>query len=71
MGHINNLGQQCEGQLCIHCTRCSNCRYQKPGQYKRHEHEFGVSRAHIQRPEPEKKPEKKASRSRSRRGAIV
>ncbi len=40
MGHINNLGQQCEGTLCRLCTRCSACRYQKPGTYTKHEHIF-------------------------------
>jgi hypothetical protein len=44
--HKNAMGQPCDGVLCEKCTRCSNCKYQKPGEYKRHKHVFaGVEQA--------------------------
>ena len=64
MGHINNLGQQCDGVLCTVCTRCSNCRYQKPGQYKKHEHDFTGESSHAEQVET-------APRTRSKRGATL
>jgi hypothetical protein len=38
--HKNAMGQPCDGVLCEKCTRCSNCKYQKPGSYKAHHHVF-------------------------------
>lgn len=62
MTHKNAMSQLCDGTLCRLCTRCSNCRYQKPGQYKPHEHDFTIHPAGVHEPVPEPPPKKRKAR---------
>jgi hypothetical protein len=62
--HKNAMGQQCDGTLCVLCTRCSNCKYHKPGQYNKHEHVFRpvVDTAPLAAPVAASKPPRKTAK---------